>query len=193
MTRQETMKEKDLPTLSRRRFLMWAAAGTASIALPSRAPGYVLRPEEPAQTLSFFHTHTEESLQVVYRSGGRYDWQALREINHILRDHRTGEIKPIDTGLLDLLYALRKKLNTGQPFHIVSGYRSPRTNEQLRSRGRGVARNSMHLFGKAVDIYVPGYELADLHEAALAERAGGVGYYPGPGFVHVDVGRVRFW
>jgi uncharacterized protein YcbK (DUF882 family) len=115
------------------------------------------------------------------------------DINHILRDHRTGEIKPIDPDLLDLLHALRTRLGTQRPFHVISGYRSPCTNEQLRSRSRGVARKSMHLFGKAVDIRIPGHDLADLRQAALAEQAGGVGYYPRPGFVHVDVGRVRFW
>jgi len=130
---------------------------------------------------------------VAYRRGGRYDRRALQAIDHILRDHRTGEVLPMDTGLLDLLHTLRKKLNTDEPFHVISGYRSLRTNDMLRARGRGVSRGSMHLVGKAVDIRVPGCRLAALRDAALAEKAGGVGFYPGPDFVHVDVGRVRHW
>jgi len=182
--------------ISRRCFLLLAAAGAASAALPAgvEARQDLRRPGEPARRLSFLHMHTQERLQVVYRSNGRYDRHALEKINYLLRDHRTGEVRPIDTELLELLYALRKRLGTIQPFQVFSGYRSAQTNRQLRSEGRGVARKSMHLVGKAVDIRVPGRNLAMLRDAALEQQAGGVGYYPrGVGFVHVDVGRVRSW
>jgi uncharacterized protein YcbK (DUF882 family) len=179
--------------LSRRRLLLWAAAGTMTVALPGRGLASVLSPGLRERTLSFFNTHTEERLKVVYRAGGRYIPRALKAINRILRDHRTGEVIGIDSELLDLLYVLRKKLGTGEPFHVISGYRSFRTNEMLRSRGHGVVRNSLHLVGKAVDIYLPDCDLTALRDAAVEEQAGGVGYYPGPHFVHVDVGRVRTW
>jgi len=180
--------------LSRRDFLLWGAAGAASLALPARARAVPRRPrEEPPGTLAFYNTHTGEHLRVAYRNGNRYDRQALKAIDHVLRDHRTGETRPIDTDLLDLLHTLHRKLGAREPFHVISGYRSPRTNEMLRARGRGVARRSMHLVGKAVDIRIPGCPLTLLRDAALAEQAGGVGTYPGPGFVHVDVGPVRRW
>jgi uncharacterized protein YcbK (DUF882 family) len=117
----------------------------------------------------------------------------LDDLNYILRDHRTGEIKPIATQLLDLIHALSEKLCARRPFHIISGYRCQATNDLLRRRGRGVARNSLHLQGKAVDIRLPGCDLSVLRESAMGLRGGGVGYYPRPSFVHVDIGTVRYW
>jgi uncharacterized protein YcbK (DUF882 family) len=110
-----------------------------------------------------------------------------------LRDHRADEVENIDTDLLDLLFALRKTLETREPFHVISGYRSAKTNATLRAAGSGVAPNSLHRLGKAIDIRTPGRELRVLHEAAVALKGGGVGYYPKSDFVHVDVGRVRYW
>ena len=147
----------------------------------------------PQRFLAFFNTHTFERLASLYWSAGEYKPTALERINHILRDFRTGESKSIDTGLLDLLYALRLKLKTEQPFHVISGYRSPATNTALREKGRGVAKNSLHMLGKAIDIRLPGIPLPDLRKAALDLKAGGVGYYSKSDFVHVDVGRVRCW
>jgi uncharacterized protein YcbK (DUF882 family) len=111
----------------------------------------------------------------------------------VLRDHRTGEVKAIDPDLLHLLYALKRKLHTRQAFHVISGYRSPATNAKLRQRSTGVARKSFHTRGMAVDIALPECDLRDLHRAALDLGAGGVGYYPRPGFIHVDTGPVRRW
>jgi uncharacterized protein YcbK (DUF882 family) len=119
--------------------------------------------------------------------------QALAEINYILRDYRNGEVREIEPGLLNLLFALQQKLECTAPFSIISGYRSPETNSLLHSRSKGVAKNSMHLLGKAIDIRLPGHELKTLHQAAVDLRRGGVGYYPSSDFVHVDVGRVRYW
>jgi uncharacterized protein YcbK (DUF882 family) len=102
-------------------------------------------------------------------------------------------VKEIDTDLLDLLFALHQKLEGTDPFHVISGYRSLATNSLLSSRSKGVAKNSLHIYGKAIDIRLPGYELKTLQRAAVDLRRGGVGYYSSSDFVHVDVGRVRYW
>ncbi len=125
-----------------------------------------------------------------------YQPDALKQIDHILRDFRANEIKPIDPVLLDLLHELGGTLETDQPFHIISGYRSPHTNTLLRERGgatTGVASRSLHMVGKAIDIRVPGVKLDHLRGAARSLKLGGVGYYPSSNFVHLDTGRVRYW
>jgi uncharacterized protein YcbK (DUF882 family) len=150
----------------------------------------------PERVLSFFNTHTGERLKTAYCGGGTYRPDALSEINHILRDFRANEIKPIDPKLLDLLHELGGTLETDQAIHIISGYRSPVTNAQLRERGgsnTGVASHSLHIDGKAIDIRIPGVRLENLRAAARSLKLGGVGYYPSSNFVHVDTGRVRFW
>jgi uncharacterized protein YcbK (DUF882 family) len=137
--------------------------------------------------------HTDESLTTVYYARGRYLPQGLDEIDYILRDHRNEKIKAIDPRLLDLLFTLGMKLDTQHPFHVISGYRSPETNEMLYRRNRGVARNSLHIYGKAVDVRIPGCELSLFCRAARECREGGVGYYPRSDFLHIDVGQVRYW
>jgi uncharacterized protein YcbK (DUF882 family) len=125
-----------------------------------------------------------------------YQPDALKEINHILRDFRVNAVKPIDPKLLDLLHELGGTLETDQPFHIISGYRSPHTNTLLRERGgvgTGVASRSLHMEGKAIDIRIPGVKLDHLRGAARSLKLGGVGFYPSSNFVHVDTGRVRYW
>ena len=117
----------------------------------------------------------------------------MSDINRVLRDHRNGQKHEIDRRLLDLLCELRLKLDTTQPLHIISGYRSPATNALLHSKSDGVATRSLHMLGKAADIRIPGRELSLLRKTALSMKAGGVGYYPESDFVHVDVGRVRTW
>jgi uncharacterized protein YcbK (DUF882 family) len=148
------------------------------------------------RTLSFFNTHTGERLKTTYCCDGRYEPQSLEEINHILRDFRTNQIKPIDPKLLDLLHELGGTLETDRPYHIISGYRSPQTNAMLRQLGgdhTGVASKSLHMSGRAIDVRVPGVPLDRLRAAARSLKLGGVGYYPSPNFVHVDTGRVRYW
>jgi uncharacterized protein YcbK (DUF882 family) len=117
----------------------------------------------------------------------------IREINHILRDHRTGDVHDMDQGLLDLLYLLQTRVESRQTFQIISGYRSPKTNAMLSGKSKGVAKRSYHMQGKAIDIRLNGCDLKQLHKAALSLKAGGVGYYPSSDFIHVDVGRVRRW
>jgi uncharacterized protein YcbK (DUF882 family) len=146
--------------------------------------------------LNFHNLHTDEKLDAVYWEDGHYVPDALHAVNHVLRDFRTGDVHMIDPGLLDLLVAVRAKTETQSPFYVISGYRSPQTNAMLRDEGgaaTGVARKSMHLEGKAIDLRLGDVQLAHLHNAALSLGGGGVGYYPTSDFVHMDVGPVRQW
>jgi uncharacterized protein YcbK (DUF882 family) len=172
----------------RRRFLITTSLATAALMLPGRA-----RAGARPRSLSFVNTHTDEKLSATYWADGALEPQALREIDHILRDFRTGDVKPIEVELLDLLHDLRERVDSSAPFHVISGYRSPATNAMLRAQSGGVARHSLHLDAKAADVRLPGVPLAELRRAALSLRRGGVGFYPGPEFVHVDTGRVRAW
>jgi uncharacterized protein YcbK (DUF882 family) len=184
--------------LTRRRFLGVTAASAAAALLPSRALAGVLGTSDVPRerVLSFFNTHSGEQLTTCYCTSGRYQPDALAAINHILRDFRVDETRDIDPKLLDLLHDLGRRLETEGPFHIISGYRSPRTNGLLRARGgssSGVASGSLHMVGKAIDIRVPRVQLNHLRAAARSLQRGGVGYYPASDFVHVDTGRVRYW
>jgi uncharacterized protein YcbK (DUF882 family) len=173
---------------------MGAAAAAAAL-VPSRAQAAAVV-RAPARVLSFFHTHTGERLKVAYCCGGEYQAAGLQEVNHILRDFRVNETRTIEPRLLDLLYELGGTLGSDQPFHVISGYRSPETNMMLRERGgtaTGVASHSLHMVGQAIDIRVPGVKIGDLRDAARSLKIGGVGFYPDLNFVHVDVGRVRYW
>jgi uncharacterized protein YcbK (DUF882 family) len=179
--------------LSRRAFLKWGALAGAAAGLGPRAARAMPVPEGPERALAFYNTHTGESLKAVYWARGAYLPDGLAAISHILRDHRSGEARAMDVRLLELLHTIAAKLETRDPFHIISGYRSPATNAMLRERSVGVARHSMHMEGKAVDIRVPGHDVFGLRRLAAALHEGGVGCYPKSDFVHVDVGRVRFW
>lgn len=143
--------------------------------------------------LCFRHTHTDESLRIVYRSGGTYVPSALERIDWLMRDFRTGDVARIDPRLLDILHTLRTNCG-GESFEIISAFRSPTTNERLhKADGTGVATRSLHMDGRAIDVRIPGFDTAALRDAALALKAGGVGYYPESDFVHLDTGRVRHW
>ncbi len=181
---------------NRRAFLGYSALATVGALVPARAQAATGSARRPERVLSFFNTHTGERLKTAYCCDGVYQPEALAKINHILRDFRHNEVKPIDPQLLDLLHELGGTLEVDQPFHIISGYRSPATNTLLRGRGgahTGVASGSLHMVGKAIDLRVPGVKLDSLRGAARSLRLGGVGYYPSSNFVHVDTGRVRFW
>jgi uncharacterized protein YcbK (DUF882 family) len=151
------------------------------------------RDAPPARELSLHSVRTGETLSAVYRENGRLLPNGLAQLDYILRDYRTGEVRPIAPGLLDLLHELKQALHYRQPIEVISGYRSPATNAMLAARSKGVSKNSYHLRGMAVDIRMPGRPLVELRDAALRLRRGGVGYYPNSGFVHVDVGPVRSW
>ena len=175
--------------MSRRRFVAALAAAVPVLAAPRR----LLAASPSARALSFTHTHTGERLAVEYFSGGSYLREALASVDQFLRDFRTGDVHAIDPGLLDLLHDLTDLTGTTRPFQVISGYRSPATNEMLRHRSEGVAGGSLHMKGLAIDIRLADVPLAMLRQAALAVGRGGVGYYPASDFVHVDTGRVRTW
>jgi len=137
--------------------------------------------------------HTNERVQSTYWADGDYLADGLAAINTVLRDHRTGETHPIDPHLLNMLHLLHLKMDSRREFHVISGYRSPQTNAQLNSKSSGVAKRSLHMQGMAIDIRLPGNALADLRNAALSLQTGGVGYYPGSDFIHIDTGHVRQW
>ncbi len=175
-------------TTSRRRFLALTALSSPALIWPG-----LVRATARPRRLAFHHTHTGEMLDLEYSEAGRYIPDALVSIDHLLRDFRSGETHPIDPALLDILYSLRQTVHSSTPFEIISGFRSPTTNAMLARNGGGVSRNSLHLSGRAIDIRLPGVTTADLRNAGMRLRAGGVGYYPDSDFIHVDTGRVRYW
>ena len=154
----------------------------------------VLPKAEPVYRLRLYHTHTNERLDVVYRRGDRYMPSALSQLDHFLRDHRTGTVHHYDPRVFDLLNALDAKVGHPQgEIDVVCGYRTPWSNNFLRSRSSAVARHSLHMQAEAIDIRIPGVKTTELRDAALSLHLGGVGYYAREQFVHVDVGRVRRW
>lgn len=178
--------------LDRRSFLHHglraAAVAVPVLSLPGRALAAAPR------ALAMVHTHTRETIDIVYAAGTDYRPDALQVLNHFLRDHYTGEVGAIDPQLFDLLHRVRQVLGSTAAFQVISGYRAPATNLRLRlTRGGGVASKSLHTEGRAIDVRLPGVALADLRDAALSLRAGGVGYYAREDFVHLDTGRVRHW
>jgi len=164
------------------------------IAASTIANSEPVMPDQSAYRLRFYHTHTGERLDIVYRQGNNYDQNSLARINQYLRDYRTGEIREYDPHVLDLLHDLL--VAVGHPnaeINVICGYRTPHTNEYLRTHGHGVAKHSLHMQAMAIDIRMPGVPTSELRDAALALQRGGVGYYSASDFVHVDVGRVRRW
>lgn len=170
---------------------LWRALSMAAVALALLAPQAA---KAQTRTLELYFTHTKESIKVVYKRNGRYDPSGLRELNRFLRDWRRNESTKMDPELFDLLWELQQEFG-GKKIYVVSAYRSPATNAMLRSRSRGVAKNSQHMVGHAIDFYIPGANLAKLRAEGIRRQVGGVGYYPNSGspFVHMDVGRVRAW
>ena len=190
------IKQKEL---SRRNFirntLAGVGAGIGASVIPSLAEARVMdMPDMSTYNISFRNQHTGESFSGVYRTNGRYLPDAFEKINYILRDFRTGDVFPIDPRTIDILFMIRHKLNQNDyPYEILSGYRSPKTNAMLSRISTGVATNSLHMTGKAIDIRLPGYKTSAVRRAAISLKAGGVGYYPKSNFVHVDTGRPRNW
>ena len=178
---------------SRRVFLRHAAkllVGGAALPFGQRALASIPN----SRSLAFKHTHTGEQLALVYAVDDQYVPASLTAFNHVLRDHYAGTIGKIDPQLFDLLHRVQLELGCVAPFEVISGYRCPATNANLRqTRGGGVAKRSLHMEGKAIDVRLPGVPLAELRDAAISLEAGGVGYYPSEQFVHIDTGRVRRW
>jgi uncharacterized protein YcbK (DUF882 family) len=187
--------------LSRRRLCVSALAAAAASLLPSPLKASLEKlaresaGEGDVRALAFHNTHTNERIESVYCIAGRYQESGLTAIDWILRDHRTGDVTRIDPKLLDLLHLLKEQAagpESPAVYEIISGYRSPRSNEMLRTHSGAVARHSLHLKGMAADVRLTGVPLTSLREAALDIKKGGVGYYTDQ-FLHVDTGRVRSW
>jgi len=151
------------------------------------------RTQELERSLVLRNLHTGERVKTTFWAEGEYDIDALRGINKLLRDHRNDKVAVMDIQLLENLHKLYQMTGSRREIEIISGYRSPETNEMLRRQGRKVAKRSMHTQAKAIDIRLHDVELSYLQKAALSIGAGGVGYYPKSNFVHIDVGRVRQW
>ena len=174
----------------RRRFLQLGFGAAATLAMPSAFANIMTSPE---RKLSLLNLHTGENINATYWAEGQYQTSELHAINRVLRDHRTGDVMDMDSNLIELLNILHHKMNGKQPFHVISGYRSAKTNAMLNKKSSGVAKKSLHMQGRAIDIRLPGRQLALLQKAALQLHAGGVGYYSKSDFIHLDTGRVRNW
>ncbi|MFK7852749.1 MAG: YcbK family protein [Granulosicoccus sp.] len=146
-----------------------------------------------SRRLHVVNAHTWEDLDVVYYTHGIHIDENIAQLNHLMRDRRANVARPIDTALYDQLYLLSKILDTSEGVHVLSGYRTPETNAKLRRRSSGVAKYSLHMEGRAADIYFPGVSAKELQQAALTMQAGGVGLYSKSNFVHVDTGQIRNW
>jgi uncharacterized protein YcbK (DUF882 family) len=183
------------PQLSRRCFLKYGVILAATCLTPhvTLARPHQDRSRVAEKILTLYNTHTGENLTTVYWAQGDYVVEAIADINHILRDHRVNATTSMDLDLLDFLHAIQQKLDSREPFHVISGYRTPATNALLRRRSKRVSKHSLHMQGKAVDISLPGYGTQTVRRAALSLSRGGVGYYPHSNFIHVDTGPVRSW
>jgi uncharacterized protein YcbK (DUF882 family) len=174
---------------NRRRFIQALAVAAPALALPGLAFGKSAGPRR----LRLYHTHTAEKLDVVYHENGAYLPDALGELNRLFRDHRSNDVTEMDRDLIDLLHAAQQRLGSTGTYEIISAYRSPATNEMLRRKGAGVAKRSMHLEGKAIDVRLTDARTRDLRQVGIELARGGVGYYERSNFVHFDTGRVRRW
>ncbi len=178
---------------TRRSFLRALLVGPSPALFRLAALNPVAGDLRPA-TLSLYNLHTREGLDVTYRhASGEYDRVALSALNHLLRCHYTGEVGTMDLRVIEFLNAVDKRLGGGLEIHVISGFRSRAYNDRLARQGRGVAHQSLHLVGRAIDVRFPRVDLAAVRQVALGLRQGGVGYYPDSGFVHLDSGRIRSW
>lgn len=188
-TRQEVL-EKQLEHATRRTFIKGIAAASGVLML---SPWEKLLAKTSERKLHFYHTHTGEKLSTVYYADGGYLKSSLDDLNHFLRDFRTGDSHPIDPKLLDILSLIDSKSDKKSTFEVISGYRSPKTNKMLQHASSGVAKRSLHMQGKAIDIRLTGVDTAHVRKLAMALKQGGVGYYAKSDFIHLDTGRVRSW
>lgn len=176
--------------ISRRDFLKYSF-GVASV---MAAPATLARTKTSGERiLQFYNIHTGENIKATYWADGQYVKDELLAMDRVLRDFRSNEVAPIDRELYDMLHALQLQTGSSRGYQVISGYRSPRTNASLRKTSSGVAKRSLHMQGRAIDIRLPGTDLKHLRKLALNMRAGGVGYYPKSNFIHLDTGRPRFW
>jgi uncharacterized protein YcbK (DUF882 family) len=173
------------PALSKAAKAAVPAVGPHPLAAPAAAPS--------ERILRLYNTHTGESLRSIFWAEGNFIPEALQDINKLLRDHRNNKVSAIDPQLLLLLDRISAQYGSHPTLHVISGYRSPESNAKLHENTTGVAKHSLHMEGMAIDVRGPGQDRGKLHKIAMAAKAGGVGYYPDSDFVHMDVGRVRYW
>lgn len=178
--------------------IIGAAVPSMADQLPPR-PGQKDISAAPDRRLKLYNIHNEEKIEVTFWANGKYRKRGLRQLNYFLRDWRADEKTEMDPELLTLVYNIKRRLEEEYPhvkdayIHVISGYRSQHTNDKMRRSGRGMARKSQHILGKAIDIHIPGVPVKRVRDIAKSFQAGGVGYYPAGQFVHVDTGRVRYW
>lgn len=172
----------------------WLALGGVTLGM-ALLPGQSFASLSTARPriLTLNNLNTGERLKTEFFDGRRYNKDELARLNHFFRDYRANKVKTIDPRLFDQLYRLQVMLGNNRPVQLISGYRSQATNEDLRMRSRGVAKQSYHIQGRAMDFHIEGVQLANIRKAALKMRAGGVGYYPQSNFVHIDTGPARTW
>lgn len=177
----------------RRSFLKTGAviAAAAQLWMPTAADARKIAVQ--GRSVQFTNMHTGEKFHGEYWENGKYNKDAFNEIKQVFRDHRANETFPIDPRLLDIMYVLQQRVGNKTGYQVYSGYRSPKTNAQLRKASSGVAKKSLHMLGQAVDLSLPGTNLSKLRQQAIGLKSGGVGYYPRSNFVHLDTGRVRHW
>jgi uncharacterized protein YcbK (DUF882 family) len=179
---------------SRRQFIQLGLGASMGVATALTMPNaYAKAVQNPERRIAFKNLHTGEKVDTVYWVEGEYLISELSDINSVLRDHRTDEIMQMDTQLLDQLHQLQQTLSTTNPFEVISAYRSPQSNAELNENSSGVAKKSLHMQGRAIDIRLSQVALADLHGAAKSLKAGGVGRYSRSGFIHLDTGTIRSW
>jgi uncharacterized protein YcbK (DUF882 family) len=185
---------------TRRKFLGFGVIATAAVAVttisnPVCAAAFQGRDDrfDGARKISFRNSHTGETFSGVYRVGDKYLPDAFERINIVLRDFRSNELFPIDPRAIDIIYSVHQMTDRVDPYEILSGYRCPKTNAGLRKHGEGVAKNSLHMTGQAIDLRLPGFNTKQIRNIAVSLKAGGVGYYPKSDFVHMDTGDVRIW
>ena len=188
----ETLINSNLNSIDRRDILKLGLAGMLATVVPLGLPstGHAAR---NTWRVAFRHGHTGESFNGVYRVGDKYLPEAFERLNYVLRDFRTGEVFPMDPRVIDIISIVQKKAAQREPLEVLSGYRSPKTNAGLRRNTSGVAKNSFHMYGQAIDMHINGFRTQKLRDIARNLRAGGVGYYPRSDFIHVDTGSVRSW
>jgi uncharacterized protein YcbK (DUF882 family) len=191
--RVSASRRSDLPGRKSASYLAFGLLSAASFLLTATVRTQDAEALGETRTLTFFHTHTRESLTVTFRSNGQYDSGALQQLNWFLRDWRVEKPAQMDPRLFDILWEVYRESGSSQPINIISAYRSPETNGALRRRSSGVAEHSQHMLGKAMDIRLPDVDTARLRAVAMKMQYGGVGYYASSAFVHVDTGNVRAW
>lgn len=185
--------EAETRKVSRRKFIKLGLAAAVSAIISGRTVNAAASRLSNKRSLAIYNVNTKEYFNYPFWINGKYDHRALQTIDYLFRDGHNEAVKPIDTRLIELLYAIQKKLRNREPFYLVSGYRSPPTNAWLRKHNIPAAKRSYHMYGMAADVHIPGQSLEKLRRVAYQLKAGGVGYYPNSKYIHLDVGRVRFW